>query len=258
MRILIVGDVFSKLGRASLEENLPRLRQEYQIDFTIVNGENTSHGKGINENHYKWMLSLGVDAITLGNHSFHNKDIYRYIDGVNNIIRPCNYINDKPGKPYQQFTCKNKTITVFQVLGQVFMQEHVLSPFEKTEEILQNVPSDIYICDFHGEATSEKIAFAHHFDGRIHIIYGTHTHVQTNDARILPKGTAFITDVGMTGPHEGVIGVEKEIVIARFLQETKHRFTPQNTGKRQFNGIIIDFNEHTQTSTIFQVLNIVE
>lgn len=255
---MIVGDVFSKLGRASLEENLPRLRQQYGIDFVIVNGENTSHGKGMNQNHYRWFMSLGVDAITLGNHSFHNRDILKYIDEAENIIRPCNYTKVMPGKSYQTFISNGLKITVFQVLGQVFMHDDVISPFEKAEEILQKVKSDIYICDFHGEATSEKIAFAHHFDGRINIIYGTHTHVQTNDARILPNGTAYITDVGMTGPHEGVIGVEKDIIIERFLQEGKRKFTPQNTGLRQFNGIIIDFNEDTKTSTIFSVLNIVE
>lgn len=258
MRILIVGDVYSKLGRASLEYHLPKIRQEKKINFVIVNGENTSHGKGLNENHYKWYMSLGVNVLTLGNHSFNNRSIYNFIDEVNNIVRPSNYTLDVPGKGYQTINYNGVKITVFQVLGQVFMHDEVGSPFVKAEEILQTVKSDIYICDFHGEATSEKNAFAQHFDGRIHIIYGTHTHVQTNDARILSKGTAYITDVGMTGPHEGVIGVEKDIIIDRFINDGQKRFTPQNTGKRQFNGIIIDFNEISKKSTIIELVNIVE
>lgn len=258
MKILIVGDVYSKLGRASLEHNLPKIRQENKINFIIVNGENTSHGKGLNENHYKWYMSLGVNVLTLGNHSFNNRSIYDFIDEVNNIVRPSNYIENLPGRGYQTINYNGLKITIMQVLGQVFMHNEVVSPFEKAEEILQTVKSDIYICDFHGEATSEKNAFAHHFDGRIHIIYGTHTHVQTNDARILPKGTAYITDVGMTGPHEGVIGVEKSIIIDRFINDGQKRFTPQNTGKSQFNGIIIDFNEITKKPTNIELVNIVE
>lgn len=258
MRILIVGDVYSKLGRASLEYHLPRLKEDRRINFVIVNGENTSHGKGINENHYKWYMSLGVSLITLGNHAFHNKSIYNFIDNVNNIVRPSNYVKDVPGQGYRTINYNGIKITVFQVLGQVFMNDEVISPFIKAEEILTKVKSDIYICDFHGEATSEKIAFAHHFDGRINIIYGTHTHVQTNDARILPKGTAYITDVGMTGPHEGVIGVDKEIIIDRLVNEGQKRFTPQNTGKRQFNGLIIEINEISKKATIIDTLNIVE
>jgi metallophosphoesterase (TIGR00282 family) len=258
MNILIVGDVFSKIGRESLERNLKNIKANKTLNFIIVNGENITHGKGMNEKHYKWLMGLGVNVVTLGNHSFKNKSILTYIDDVNNIVRPINFPDDSPGKGYTTINYNGLKITVFQVIGNVFMGEGNSSPFEKTEELLNDVKSDLYICDFHGEATSEKIAFAQHFNGRIQIIFGTHTHVQTNDARILEKGTAYITDVGMTGPLEGVIGVKKEIIIDRYLTDSKNRFEPQDTGKSQFNGIFIEINDKTLKPTKFDILTMIE
>ena len=258
MNILIVGDVFSKIGRESLERNLKIIKSNKTINFLIVNGENITHGKGMNENHYKWLMGLGVNVVTLGNHAFKNKSILTYIDEVNNIVRPMNFPEDSPGKGFTTINYNGLKITVFQVIGNVFMGEGNSSPFEKTEELLNTVKSDIYICDFHGEATSEKIAFAQHFNGRIQIIFGTHTHVQTNDARILEKGTAYITDVGMTGPLEGVIGVKKEIIIDRYLTDSKNRFEPQDTGKSQFNGILIEINDKSLFPTKFDILTMLE
>jgi metallophosphoesterase (TIGR00282 family) len=258
MNILIVGDVFSKIGRESLERNLKNIKSNKTLNFIIVNGENITHGKGMNEKHYKWLMSLGVNVVTLGNHAFKNKSILTYIDDVNNIVRPINFPDDTPGKGYTTINYNGLKMTVFQVIGNVFMGEGNSSPFEKTEELLNNVKSDLYICDFHGEATSEKIAFAQHFNGRIQIIFGTHTHVQTNDGRILEKGTAYITDVGMTGPLEGVIGVKKEIIIDRYLTDSKNRFEPQDTGKSQFNGILIEINDKTLKPTKFDILTMLE
>jgi len=243
MKILIVGDVFSKLGRASFERNINKIRKEQKIDFIIVNGENTSHGRGINYNHFQWYLNLGVDVITLGNHAFENRSILEYLNDSNRIIRPYNFKEGSPGKGYTTITWNNLKITVMQMMGNVFMSNGYSCPFQKTKQLLEEVESDIFICDFHGEATSEKIAYAYSFDGLIQIIYGTHTHVQTNDARILPNGTAYITDVGMTGALEGVIGVKKEIIIDRFLYGRQERFSPQDTGKTQFNAIIIEIDE---------------
>jgi metallophosphoesterase (TIGR00282 family) len=258
MNILIIGDIFSKLGRSSLEKNLKRIKEERKINFIIVNGENISHGKGMNDKHYKWLMSLGVNVVTLGNHSFQNTKIFEFINDVNNVIRPYNYPAGAPGKGYATFNYNGLKITVLQVIGQVFMEEGNSSPFEKTEEILQSTDSDIFICDFHGEATSEKIAFAQHFDGRIQIIFGTHTHVPTNDARILNNGTAYITDVGMTGPLDGVIGVKKEIIINRIINDTKERFEPQETGKTQFNAIIVEINDKTHKPTKIDTINMIE
>lgn len=258
MNILIVGDIFSKLGRSSFERNIKRIREERKVNFVIVNGENISHGKGMNDKHYKWLLSLGVNAITLGNHSYQNTKIFEFIDDVNNVIRPYNYPEGSPGKGVTTLNYNGVKIAIFQMIGNVFMEEGNSSPFEKTEEILSSITSDIYICDFHGEATSEKIAFAHNFDGRIQIIFGTHTHVPTNDARILPNGTAYITDVGMTGPLDGVIGVKKEIILSRYLTDSKARFEPQDTGKSQFNAILIEINDKTHKPTKIDTINMIE
>lgn len=258
MKILIVGDVFSKLGRASFERNVKRIKEKEKINFLIVNGENTSHGRGLNQGHYLWYLEQGVNVITLGNHAYQNRSLLNFIDDVNNIVRPYNFPEGSPGKGYTTINYNGIKITVFQIIGKVFMNGENQDPFKKTEELLEKVKSDIYICDFHGEATSEKIAFGHAFDGRIQIIYGTHTHVQTNDARILSKGTAYITDVGMTGALDGVIGVKKEIIIERYLNESALRFSPQDTGKTQFNAIIIEINDLTKKTTKIDNINVIE
>lgn len=257
MKILFVGDVFSKLGRETFERNLKRIKEEQKINFVIVNGENVSHGKGMNEGHYKWFLSQGVNVITLGNHSFQQRSIYNFIDDVNNVVRPYNYV-DVPGKGYVTVNYNGIKITVFQMIGRVLMNEELPSPFDKTKEILDNVESDIFICDFHGETTSEKIAYGYAFDGKLTAVLGTHTHVQTRDARILDNGTAYITDVGMTGPLDGVIGVEKSIILDRYMNDGKHRFDPQETGKTQFSAVILEINENTKKVTKIDTIYVIE
>lgn len=257
MKILFVGDVFSKLGRETFERNVKKIKEEQKINFLIVNGENVSHGKGMNEGHYKWFLSQGVNVITLGNHSFQQRSIYNFIDDVNNVVRPYNYVN-VPGKGYTTINYNGIKITVFQMIGRVLMDDTLSSPFEKTQELLNNVESDIYICDFHAETTSEKIAFGYAFDGKVTAILGTHTHVQTSDARILEKGTAYITDVGMTGPLDGVIGVEKSIIIDRYVNDGKHRFDPQETGKTQFCAVILEINENSKKVTKIDTIYVIE
>ncbi len=258
MNILIVGDIFSKLGRDSLERNLKIIKDRLKINFLIVNGENITHGKGINEKHYKWLLSLGVHVITLGNHTYHNKDILSFIETSPNIIRPYNFPINSPGKGYVTINYNGKKITVFQMIGTVFLGEGNESPFLKTKEILKNIKSDIFICDFHAEATSEKLAFAHYFDGDIQIIFGTHTHVPTKDARILSKGTAYITDVGMTGPLDGIIGVKKEVVINRFLNLSNEIFVPESEGKSQFNAIYVVLDDKTNKAISIESIQIID
>lgn len=258
MKILIVGDVYSKLGRSCLEENIKRIKQEQTINFIIVNGENISHGKGMNLNHYKWLMSLGINVITMGNHTWNNRQIFDYIDESNSIVRPYNYSKEYPGKGYVTINYNGKKITVFQMIGRTFMDESNYCPFQKTEELLNEVQSDIYICDFHAEATSEKIAYGLYFDGKIDVIFGTHTHVQTSDSRILPNGTAYITDVGMTGPLDGVIGTKKEIIINRFMNDAKELFQPQDTGNTQFCAIIIEINDTTLKVTNIDRINVLQ
>ena len=257
MKILFVGDIFSKLGRSCFERNVKRIKNEQKINFIIANGENISHGKGMNEGHYKWLLEQGVNVITLGNHAFQQKSIFNFIDEVNNVVRPINMVCEH-GKGYVTVNYNGLKITVFQVIGKVLMDEANLSPFIETKKLLEELDSDIIICDVHAEATSEKIAFGYAFDGKVSAILGTHTHVQTSDARVLENGTAYITDVGMTGALDGVIGVQKDIIIDRYLNEGRQKFTPEDSGKSQFCAVIIDIDEKTMKAKAIETIRIIE
>ena len=254
MKILIVGDIFSKMGRASFERNLKKLKEEHKINFVIVNGENTSHGKGLNEGHYKWYMEQGVNVITLGNHSFHNRSIYNIIDNVNNLIRPLNY-NTEYGKGYCTINYNGIKITVMQVIGRTFMNEEFSSPFVAAQEVLDNVSSDIYICDIHAETTSEKIAFGYHFDGKIQVIYGTHTHVQTTDARILPNGSAYITDVGFCGAYNSVIGMSYETSLQKLSLGLNLKHEVIKSGVGEANAIIVSIDMSSGVATSISRIN---
>ena len=258
MKILLIGDIFSMAGREMIDKHLENIKNTKGINFIIANGENIAHGNGITNNYYKFLLEHHINVVTLGNHSFANHDIFNFIDDAKNLIRPRNYPKGVPGKGFVTINYNNLKITIFQVMGRTFMNTSLDCPFETTENLLAKVDSDIYICDFHGEATSEKIAFAHHFDGRVNIIVGTHTHVQTNDAHILPKGTMYMTDLGMTGALDGVIGVEKETIIKRFITGLPVRHIPMETGRKQFNGLIVEINETNHKVTNFEIVNMIK
>ncbi len=258
MRILLIGDVFSNVGRSMLQNNLKQIKDDYGINFTIINGENIAHGNGITKKYYDFLLSLGTSVVTLGNHGFSNTEIFCWINDVKNLVRPLNYGENVPGTGYVTINYNGVKITVFQVLGRTFDNTSLDCPFKVTEELLKKVDSDIYICDFHGEATSEKIAYALHFDGRVNIIVGTHTHVQTNDAMVLPKGTAYMTDLGMTGALDGVIGVEPNCIIKRFLTGLPSRHDPMETGRKQLCGLVVEINEHTHKVTHTDIIRIVQ
>lgn len=258
MRFLLIGDVFGQLGREVLKQELPRIKQEYGINFTVVNGENIAHGKGIIEKYYKELLSQNIDVVTLGNHSYSNKNVYTFIEDAKRLVRPINLAKTEPGNDYVTVNYNGLKITVFQVLGNVFMNEENLNPFTKTEELLSKLDSDIIICDFHGEATSEKISFGLHFDGRINIIFGTHTHVPTSDAHVLPKGTMYVSDLGMTGPLDGVIGVEPDPVIHQYLTGEHIRHIPKNDGRQQFNALMVDINEQTHKVAKYESINLMQ
>jgi metallophosphoesterase (TIGR00282 family) len=255
MNILLVGDVFGILGRHAFIKYVKKLREDEQINFIVANGENVAHGTGINEKYYKWFLEQSVNVVTLGNHAFHNKDVFNFIADAKSLIRPLNFPATSPGKGYVTINYNGTSITVFQVMGKVFSHMELDCPFQATEKLLSEVKSDIFICDIHAEATSEKIAFGHHFDGRIHVMFGTHTHVQTNDARVLPKGSFYITDLGMTGPLDGVIGVKKEIVINRFLVNDLTKFEPVSEGKSQFSAVLVDINDQTKKINKIKLLH---
>lgn len=258
MKILLIGDIFGLSGREMLDRYLEDIRVKHNINFIIANGENIAHGNGITQNYYKFLLEHHVNVVTLGNHSFANHDIYNFIDDAKNLIRPLNYPDGVPGKGYVTVKYNNLTITIFQVMGRTFMNTSLECPFKKTEELLNTVKSDLYICDFHGEATSEKIAYGLHFDGRVNVVVGTHTHVQTNDAHILPNGTMYMTDLGMTGALDGVIGVEPSLIIKRFLTGLPVRHVPMDSGKKQINGLIVEINDSTHKVTNFEILNMVK
>ena len=218
MRVLFIGDIVGKPGRQTVARLLPVLREEYRPDFVIANGENAAGGMGITRDTAREILNAGVDAITLGNHVWRKKDIYPYLDQDARIIRPANYPDGCPGRGWSVFKLDGGTVGVVNLCGRIFM-ECLDNPFPAADSIVETLAAltDVIIVDFHAEATSEKTAFAWYMDGRVAAVIGTHTHVQTADERVLPNGTAYITDVGMTGPADSVIGVRKELIIAKFL-----------------------------------------
>lgn len=258
MKILLIGDIYSENGRMMVEKHLPKLRTKYNLNFVIANAENIAHGNGITEKYYKFLIEEGVNVVTLGNHTYGNADIYNFIDNANNLIRPLNYPSGNPGKGYVTINYNNIKITVFQLLGRTFMNGAIDCPFAACDKLLNEVKSDLYICDFHAEATSEKVAFGLEFDGKINIIFGTHTHVQTNDAHILPNGSMYMSDLGMCGALDGVIGVEPSGVIKKFRTGMPIRHNPMTSGKNQFCGLVVDIDEKTKKVNNYEIIKIVD
>ncbi|QVK19993.1 TIGR00282 family metallophosphoesterase [Mycoplasmatota bacterium] len=257
MKILFLGDVVGSLGRKALDDYLPEIRKEHNINLVIANGENASHGRGITKKIYKWFLENGVSAVTMGNHTWHNPDIFNFIDEASKLVVPLNYPNGTPGKGVITFKYNNISISVVSLIGMIYMQGTVKCPFQTMDDILEEIDSDIIIVDFHAEATSEKIALGHYLDGRITALIGTHTHVPTIDARILPNGTAYQSDAGMNGALDGIIGVEREGIIRRFKTGLPTRFQPIESGRVQFNGTIVDIDDSQHNATNIYTVNIV-
>lgn len=245
MRILCVGDVVGSVGRRTLQKLLPKLKEEYAIDFVIVNGENASGGLGITPQAVDEMLNAGADCITTGNHIWRYKEIIERLTKDERILRPANYPEETPGSGWAIFRVAGKAICVACILGLVFM-EPLGCPFRAIDKILDEVgdKTNIVVVDFHAEATSEKQAFARYVDGRVSVVFGTHTHVMTADERILPKGTAYITDVGMTGPAESVIGVKPELIIQRFVTKLPVKFEVA-TGSGILSSVLVDVDDVT-------------
>ena len=217
MRVLAVGDIVGKVGLQKLKETLPGIVKENSIDFIIVNAENAADGMGLTEKMYKEILALNVDIVTMGNHTWGKKEIFNFIDDKH-IIRPANYSNNNPGRGYEIFECNGKRIGIINLIGRTSMNVLSENPFLVAKEIIAELKNktDIIIVDFHAEATAEKIAMGYYLDGEVTVLFGTHTHVQTADETILRNGTAYITDIGMTGPKESVIGMDIEVSIKRF------------------------------------------
>ena len=256
LKILFIGDIVGRPGRDVIKTKIAELEKRFSFDFVIANGENASHGKGLTEKNYDELCDSGVDFITLGNHYDNKFEIRRYIDQVDNLIRPINLIKPYPGCGTKLVDVNGILIRITNVLGSAFINEEVSSPYLAIKDVLDNEPlADIHIVDFHGESTSEKQCFANAIDGCVSAVIGTHTHVQTNDARILPKGTAFMCDVGMCGTLDSIIGFEKESVINKIVFGKQSRFDIPKSGDIMFNACLLDINENTGLCTKIIVIN---
>ncbi|WP_041285343.1 TIGR00282 family metallophosphoesterase [Desulfoscipio gibsoniae] len=246
MRLMMIGDVFGRAGRRALKDNIPGLVRDEQIDLVLANGENAAGGNGMTRENAREIFAAGVDVITMGNHVWNKKEIINYIDKEKRIVRPYNYPPGTPGTGFGLFKTKNNDMVgVVNLSGRVFMPE-LDCPFRCADQVIPILREEtpVILMDFHAEATSEKAAMAYYLDGRLSAVCGTHTHVQTADERILEGGTAFITDVGMTGPRDSVIGVKKELVVHKFLTQMPQKFEAAN-GLYQFNAVIIDVQRDT-------------
>ena len=254
MKLLFLGDVMGRAGRRAITETLPRMREEWKLDFVVVNGENATGGMGLSGAHAKLLLEAGADCLTLGDHAFDQKDMLGFIESEPRIIRPLNFSKTAPGKGARLFTARGgRKVLVAQALGQVFMKRPFDDPFSALDQVLRAHPlgglAQAIIVDIHCEATSEKMATGHFCDGRASLVVGTHTHVPTSDAMILPGGTAYLTDAGMCGDYHSVIGMEKAEPMRRFITGMpKERFTPAN-GEATLSGVYLETDDRTGRAT---------
>ena len=256
MKVLFVGDLIGKAGIKIFKKSLSKIKSNHQIDLCIVNGENSSSaGKGIALSDAENLIHMGVDVITMGNHTFFKNDIEKIFDNNMPVIRPANMFEKNSGSGYILIDNIRYTIAVINLLGQTYMNP-VNSPFEAVDKILSEIEdkADVIIVDFHAEATSEKYALANYIDGRVSAVLGTHTHVQTADERILEQGTGYITDVGMTGPYDSVLGIKKDIAVKKFLYSSFIRFDIAE-GLGMINGVILDIDEKTGKTISIERIN---
>jgi len=254
MKILFLGDVVGRSGRAAVAERLPALRHAWKLDFVIVNAENASSGMGLSAAHGAELLAAGADCLTLGDHAFDQKDMMAHIESERRILRPLNFAKTAPGQGMRLFSLPSGArILVVQILGQVFMRRAFEDPFGQIDAALRTAPlgglAAAVVVDVHAEATSEKMAMGHFCDGRASLVVGTHTHVPTADARILPGGTAYMTDAGMCGDYDSVIGMEKDEPMGRFVTGmARGRFTPA-LGPATLSGVLVETDRQTGRAT---------
>ncbi|GHC18016.1 MAG: metallophosphoesterase [Rhodobacterales bacterium 65-51] len=261
MKILFLGDVMGRAGRAAIVERLPGLRAEWGLDFVVVNGENASSGMGLTAEHAKALLAAGADCLTLGDHAFDQKDMLPFIEQENRILRPINFAKLAPGKGARLFSdARGRKVLVAQVLGQVFMKRPFDDPFSAIDTVLKAHPlgglAQAIVVDVHCEATSEKMAMGHWCDGRASLVVGTHTHVPTGDAQILSGGTAYLTDAGMCGDYNSVIGMEKLEPMRRFVTGMpKDRFSPAN-GPATLSGVLVETDDRSGKALSVRMIRI--
>ena len=254
MRLLFLGDVMGRAGRAAIAERLPRLRADWRLDFVVVNGENATSGAGLSAGHAKVLLEAGADVLTLGDHAFDQKDMLQFCETEPRVLRPLNYSKAAPGRGARVFDAPGgRKVLVAQVLGQVFMKRPFDDPFSAIDAVLKSHPRgglvQASLVDVHCEATSEKMAMGHFCDGRASVVVGTHTHVPTADAAILSGGTAYLSDAGMCGDYDSVIGMDKAEPLRRFITGMgKERFAPA-LGPATISGVYVETDDATGRAT---------
>jgi 2',3'-cyclic-nucleotide 2'-phosphodiesterase len=254
VKLLFVGDVVGGIGRRTLASLLPGIRDEHEPDFVVVNGENAAGGVGITQKTARELLQLGADAITLGNHAYRHREVYDLLDKETRIVRPANYPKGSPGRGHTVVEKGGTRLGVVNLSGLVFL-DAVRSPFAEVDAVLAELrgQTDAVLVDIHAEATSEKVALGWHVDGKVTACVGTHTHVPTADGRVLPGGTAYITDVGMTGPRGGVIGVKRELALERFRSLTNVRFETSDEDP-WLNGLLVEADGDGRATSVEQIL----
>ncbi|MDI3522022.1 MAG: 2,3-cyclic-nucleotide 2-phosphodiesterase [Bacillota bacterium] len=242
MRVLAIGDIVGKPGRLAAKTLVPKLRKELNVDLVVANGENAAGGFGLTPEVAAELWQAGIDIITSGNHIWNKREIYPLLDQESRLLRPANYPPGAPGQGWTIWRRGAQAAAVVNLAGRVFL-EPLDCPFRLIRDLLPQLKKEtpVVIVDFHGEATSEKVAFGWYVDGAASLVFGTHTHVQTADERILPGGTGYITDLGMTGPRDGVLGVDREIIIKRFFNQLPARFTVAK-GDTELSGILADID----------------
>ena len=246
MKLLFIGDIVGKIGRRMVKEYLQTFVDKYHIDFVIANGENVTHGKGLLRHHYLELIDDGIDTITLGNHYDSKNDLRKYIDSTDRLIRPLNLLHPYPGEGSIVYELNGVTIRVTNVLGSVFMSEEVNNPYYSLIDLINNEEkADIHIVDFHAEATGEKLCLAFALDGKVSAVLGTHTHVQTRDYKILENGTAYISDVGMTGYADGALGFDKNTVVNKIVYGEQSKFDLPSDGRGLFSAVVLNIDELT-------------
>src|SRR6056297_3448240 len=259
MRLLFLGDVVGRAGRRAITENLATLRKDWRLDFVVVNGENASGGMGLTGAHAKGFFEAGADVVTLGDHAFDQKDMLQSIESEPRLVRPLNYAKEAPGRGARVFSdTRGRKVLVTQVLGQVFMKRCFDDPFSAMDAVLRAHPLggavQATLVDVHCEATSEKMAMGHFCDGRASVVVGTHTHIPTGDAQILPGGTAYQSDAGMCGDYNSVIGMEKAEPMRRFVTGMgKERFTPA-MGAVTLSGVYVETDDATGRATRIEMV----
>lgn len=260
IRLLVIGDVVGSPGRAMLQKHINRLREQYSIDATIVNGENSADGKGITPRIMEYFKHLKVDVVTSGNHIWDKRDIIPYMHTHDDLLRPANFPSGVPGIGIKIIQVKGNPVAIINMQGRIFMREHIDCPFRTIDSLLAYLhdKTNTILIDFHAETTAEKSCFAYYLDGRVSAVVGTHTHVQTADERVLPKGTAFITDLGMVGALDSSLGMKKEPIIQQFMNQMPTRYTVETEGSMLLSGVWIEIDTQTGVALKIERIRLVD